>query len=81
MIQFAEIAFRNGGSNVDLSGAFATNPGGANPSSEGPEKAIDGSTATKWLDINVQSLVITFPSPVYADEFSFTTGSQGFGFH
>jgi len=34
------------------SGTIASNQGGSNPASEGPAKAIDSSTSTKWLDFN-----------------------------
>ncbi|MDZ7744294.1 MAG: LamG-like jellyroll fold domain-containing protein [Candidatus Saccharibacteria bacterium] len=42
----------NGSPVIWPGGTIATNPGGSNPASEGPEYAIDGNTGTKWLDFN-----------------------------
>ena len=52
-----------------LSGATATNPNGRNPSTEGPENAMNSSLGNKWLDFNFTSngrstLLITFPTVV-----------------
>lgn len=52
IIQVAEFVLQSGGSDITMSGATATNPDGDNPAGEEPSDAIDGSTATKWLDFN-----------------------------
>jgi len=58
-VQVSEFSLRNGGSNLSMSGATVTNPGGNNPASEGPEKLIDSSTSTKFLDFNIKSSPFT----------------------
>ena len=81
MVQMAEIEFYFSGTKVSVSGATATNPGGSNPTGEEPSKAIDGSTATKWLDFNIQPLVIDFGSGVrqVVDAFRFCTANDEIG--
>jgi hypothetical protein len=36
------------------------NPGGDNPTSEGPSNLIDGDTSTKWVDFNRQPVIFDF---------------------
>ena len=50
-IQLAEVEFFDGSGNA-IAVSSTTNPSGNNPSAEGPEKASDGSTSTKWLDFD-----------------------------
>lgn len=75
-IQLSKIRLANGESQLDLSTATVTNPGGDSPSREEPPKAIDGDITTKWLDFNKGGLVLVFPVAVSADRFSFTTGDD-----
>lgn len=81
MVQLSEIEFYYSGNKLSLTGATATNPGGSNPVGEEPSKAIDGSTATKWLDFNILPLVINFGSGVrkVADSFRFATANDETG--
>ena len=50
-MQIAEFAFTST-SGAKLAVAQVSNPGGRTPSKEKPEKLIDGSSSTKWLDFN-----------------------------
>jgi hypothetical protein len=81
MIQLSEIEFYFSGTKLSLAGATATNPGGSNPVGEEPSKAIDGSTATKWLDFNILPLVIDFGAGNLrvADSFRFATANDESG--
>ena len=53
LIQLAEIELYTA-ENQLVTISSAENPGGSNPSSEGPDKLIDGLTGTKWLDEAVE---------------------------
>jgi len=81
MVQLAEIEFYFSGTKISTSGATATNPGGVNPAGEEPNKAIDGNTATKWLDSNILPLVIDLGSGVrrVADAFRYCTANDESG--
>ena len=81
MVQISEIEFYYSGTKLSFSGATATNPGGSNPVGEEPSKSIDGSTATKWLDFNIQPLVIDFGAGNLraADSFRFATANDESG--
>jgi len=81
MVQMTEIEFYLSGTKISTTGATATNPGGSNPVGEEPSKAIDGSTATKWLDYNILPLVIDLGSGVrrVADSFRYCTGNDEVG--
>jgi len=81
MVQISEIEFYFSGTKLSFSGATATNPGGNNPVGEEPAKAIDGSTATKWLDSNILPLVIDFGvgGQKVADSFRFATANDESG--
>ena len=81
MVQLSEIEFYYNNAKLSFSGATATNPGGSNPVGEEPSKAIDGNTSTKWLDFNIQSLVIDFGSGVkkIASAFRFATANDESG--
>jgi len=72
-IQISEIAFANGGSQLDLSTATLTNPGGHSPPGSPPANVIDGKSNTKWLDFNKGGLLFFFPDAMSPDRFSFTT--------
>jgi hypothetical protein len=73
-VQLAEFQLLNNG--MRLAGAAATNPGGDNPGPEGPDKANDNLTTTKWLDFNHQPLVLDFGAPVVADAYRFATAND-----
>merc|ERR1719419_1955843 len=83
-VQISEIHFRRRGppgAIVNTRHAVASNPGGHNPASEGPEMAIDGKPDTKWLDLYRGALVVQFPSHAFpnmvaVDEFCFATASN-----
>ena len=77
-VQISEIELYFSGTKVSFAGATATNPGGSNPAGEEPSKAIDGNTATKWLDGNILPLVIDFGvgGQKVADSFRFATAND-----
>ena len=61
---------------VEIAIASASNPDGDNPSGEGAEKAIDGSTSTKWLDFNEGDLVLALASPSEIGSYSWATAND-----
>jgi len=75
-IHISEIEFKNVSGIVSLAGVVARNPGGLNPSGEGPEKAIDGDRNTKWLDFSRAPIVIVFPRPITLTSFRFVTSKD-----
>jgi len=82
-VQVSELSFRQRGppgTTINLRHAVASNPGGHNPASQGPEMAIDGKRDTKWLDLNRGPLVVELPPSKYrdpsVDEFCFTTAND-----
>jgi len=55
-----------------------TNPGGSNPGSEGPEKASDGSSSSKWLD-NLccsSTLILTLATPSTLGRYELKTAND-----
>ncbi len=70
-VQISELIIANSGTRVSYTSATASNSGGNNPSGEGPANAIDNNTSTKWLDFNIQPLVIDFGSTRTANAISF----------
>ena len=85
-MQFADLEFRYSGTRVSYSGATATNPGGANPVGEEPDKGIDNNTSTKFLDYSGNGgslgsviswkLVVDFSSRRTVDAFRFCTAND-----
>jgi hypothetical protein len=73
-VQISEFQLMKSGTR--LTGATATNPGGNNPGSEGPEQANDDLTTTKWLDFNMKPLVFDFGAPTVADGYRFATAND-----
>jgi hypothetical protein len=73
-VQLSEFTMSNAG--ADVLGATATNPGGNNPANETPDLAVDGNTATKWLDFLKGPLVLDFGTPVTVDGYYFTTAND-----
>jgi gliding motility-associated-like protein len=53
-IQVAEWRWLTGNTVISQSGTTVTNPGGSNPSGEGPQNIYDGNTSSKWLDFNIK---------------------------
>lgn len=74
--QMAEFQFYLAGSPVSWSGASVANPGGDSPGGEGPPQLIDGDPATKWLDLNKQALIFTFPAATTIDAYRFATAND-----
>jgi hypothetical protein len=74
--QIAEIKFKWHGHPVDLTTATASSPGGNSPFSNGPENAIDGKTATVWVDHNEGALWIQLAELTNVDGLSFVTASD-----
>ena len=59
--QAQEFYLRNNGSEIAWPGSsVATNPGGSNPGGQEAPKLIDGSTSSKWLDLNGATTVVKF---------------------
>ena len=54
-IQVSEWRWMTGNTVISQSGTTVTNPGGSNPSGEGPQNIYDGNTSSKWLDFNIKS--------------------------
>ncbi|MBK1882913.1 hypothetical protein JIN85_10830 [Luteolibacter pohnpeiensis] len=75
-VQVSEFRFLLGGNLVDLSSATAVNAAGTSPATEGPEKLIDGSTDTKWLNYAKQGVIIRFPEITTIDAYSFSTAND-----
>ncbi len=85
-MQFAELEFLYSGTRVNYTGATATNPGGANPVGEEPDKGIDNNTSTKFLDYSGNGgslgsviswkLVVDFSSRRTVDAFRFCTAND-----
>lgn len=85
LIQAAEVTLLSGGVPVPKWGIdseiVVTNPGGeSGDPTEGPEKAYDGSSDTKWLDFafgdSESTLLIRFPEAVTFDSYRWTTGND-----
>jgi hypothetical protein len=77
--QVGEFEFFN--SKGVISGITATNPGGNNPSGEGPAQAVDGSLRTKWLDKNNKPIIFALPGAQLVDSFNFATGFDSGNIH
>ena len=60
-----------GATNLLLSNCVGSS--GNTPAGEGPEKAIDGSVSTKWLDFDTHPLVLTCPQALNPTDFTFVT--------
>ncbi|MDB4687690.1 discoidin domain-containing protein [Akkermansiaceae bacterium] len=73
-IQIADFQFFEG--STERVPIEASNPGGANPGGEGPEKLIDGDADTKWLDFNKGCVIFDFGSAVTIDCYRFRTAND-----
>jgi hypothetical protein len=54
-VQVAEFAFQIDSVDQSMSGVSITNPNGANPTTQEPQKLVDGIMGTKWLDLNIKT--------------------------
>ncbi|CAE8584092.1 unnamed protein product, partial [Polarella glacialis] len=76
-VSIGQLLLRKDGLELDLSSATAQNPEGACSDGEGPEKAIDGRTSTKWCTSLLTPLVVALAKPALIDSFSFRTAHDG----
>jgi hypothetical protein len=77
LIQISEFRFFNGETAVPMNTATVTNTGGSSPGQEGPEKIVDGSTSTKWLNFTpTAGLVFQFPAAVTMDRYDWATAND-----
>jgi len=79
IVQISQFELMYVGGFLSYTGATATNPSGDNPVSEEPDKAIDGSVETKWVDRSIRStrpLIIDFGTRKVADSFRFATAND-----
>lgn len=90
MMQMTEFILTFMGTRVDYTGATATNPGGYNPTGQGPSSGIDNNTSTVFLDqsgngtvlgastgvVKSWVLKIDFGSRRTVDGFRYTTGAD-----
>lgn len=75
LIQVAEVSFYSG--STLITGITATNPGGfRGNAAEGPEKLVDGSNTSKWLDEHKQPVVFDFGSVKSFDSYEMVTGND-----
>jgi YVTN family beta-propeller protein len=73
-LQLAELSlFRKG---VRQHAIAVSNPGGSNPVDEGPARADDADTGTKWRDFNRAPLVYDYGTHVVIDAYSITTAND-----
>ena len=81
-IQISEIEFQKSGRPVSAKGCTATSPGGSTveksiTNGEEPQKAIDGTITTKWLNGNENMpLLVSCPAPIAFDKYTFVTGND-----
>lgn len=74
-VQLAEVKFKANGQIVKPASAENA-PGGKSPGNEGPSKAIDGNTRTKWLGHNKNGLILKFGSKVTLNGFTYVTAND-----
>ena len=91
LVQVSEFQFRLAGSPRSLAGVRAYNATGSagdSPGGEQPEKSIDLSTSTKWLNWNgtapgpgvmARGIDFDFINPVTIDEYTFATANDADG--
>ncbi len=73
-VQLSEFELCRGGARTG--NPVASNPGGNNPANESPAMAVDGDTATKWLDFNKQALVLDCGAPTPIDGYRWATAND-----
>jgi hypothetical protein len=79
IVQVSQFELMYAGGFLSYTGATASNPSGDNPPSEEPDKAIDGTVETKWVDRSSRStrpLIIDFGTRKVADSFRFATAND-----
>lgn len=64
---------------VRVTGATASNPGGDSPGSEGPDKANDDNVDSKWLDFNIQPLILDFGVTTDVNGYRWATANDSEG--
>ena len=74
-MSISEIKFKNAGRGVDVDGCTAT-ANGHSGGGEGAAKTIDGSTRSKWCCSGQYPLLISCPTPVAIDHFTFATAND-----
>lgn len=74
MVQVAAFEFVDAGTLVKP--IIAKNAGGDSPRDEGPEKLIDGTLRSKWLDKNAQPVIFDFGAPKKIDGYRWATGTD-----
>lgn len=75
-VHVSSIRFRSRLGPIRTCEATAANPGGQNPSSHGPQCAVDESDETSWVDNHKLSLVVQFPYVMDVDAYSFTSAGD-----
>ncbi|MBK7947364.1 MAG: NPCBM/NEW2 domain-containing protein [Deltaproteobacteria bacterium] len=73
-VQVAELALFETG--VRKQAIVVTNPGGNNPTGQGPAKADDATTSTKWRDYNKGYLIYDMGANVEIDAYTITTAND-----
>lgn len=73
-IQLAELSLFSEG--IRMHASAVSNPGGNNPAGEGPDRADDAMSATKWRDFNRGGLIYDFGTNVVIDGYSLTTADD-----
>jgi len=73
-IQLAELSLFSDG--IRMHAASVSNPGGNNPAGEGPDRADDAMSATKWRDFNRGGLIYDYGTNVVIDGYSLTTADD-----
>jgi hypothetical protein len=77
MVQLSELVLLDEeGFPVDLTGITVTNPGGSSPSGEEAFRAFDQNVNTKWLDFNIQPLVVQFPDLTLTTAWAYVTAND-----
>ena len=83
IVQVSEFVFRLGSMDQSMTGITITNPSGLSPAGEEVDKLIDGNTATKFLDGNIDAATVTatnvifqFNSPRFFTGYRWATGND-----
>ena len=76
VVQLSEFQLRQ--NSTWLTGGIYTNGNGSSPATEGPEKAGDGNTSTKWLNFTgpTSILLVTYASPVTVTNYTWWTAND-----
>ena len=74
-IQLSEFFLKNGATTLPIFSAF-NDVGGNSPAAEGPDKLIDNSVDTKWLDFSKGPVIFEFTEPTTFDSYGFATAND-----